>query len=97
MKKCIMIWCNGIIDQKTAKCNGTRKIFGECGYICNETKTKIFTDNLTQPQRQAVLDMMCSGKNVGYTAKHFGYDSMVVGKIILDNVKSHQYLSKEAR
>ena len=94
-KRCGMDYCRGFID-KDGNCDGTN--WGhKCTYSDYETKLCIKVDALGQAKRQEFLDLMRTGLNVGQASEKLGIDSMVGGRIIIDNIKSYDYLSKEAK
>ena len=96
MKKCVLSWCKGTID-KNGDCNGYDKLMKrKCTYEDYETKTQIKVEALGQSKRQEFLDLMWSGLNVGDASKKMEIESMVGARIIVNNIKSYQYISKKA-
>lgn len=54
-------------------------------------------DSLPREKRQEVLDLMFKGLSVGEVSAHLKLDSMVVGRIIINNIVTTKTLSREAK
>ena len=53
-------------------------------------------EDLGQSKRQAILDMIKSGKTLGEVSKFFDVDLMITCEILTQNIKNVSYLGDEA-
>jgi len=53
-------------------------------------------EDLSQSKRQAILDMIKSGKTLGEVSRFFDVDLMITCEILTQNIKNVSYLRDEA-
>lgn len=53
-------------------------------------------DEISIETKQKVLDILHEGKTIGEACKATGLETVVVGEIIMRNIKEYRYLSREA-